>query len=165
MFPRPIQKFIDAFSALPSIGPRQATRLAFHILKLGKASIQELTDAVASLGTIQTCSRCFVPYEANLAASEITLCWICSNKERNQSIIAIVEKPTDLIALEKTKKYKGRYLVLGELDRDGILDTEQKLRIANVKRTIEKEFGMAEEILIALNPTTLGDIDSALIMQ
>ncbi len=191
MLPESLRKFIDLFSSLPSLGPRQATRLAFYILRQGKAAVAELSKAVGSLGYLKTCSQCFFPYDqqavtlspAKGLATNNNLCPICSNPQRKQNVIAIVEKETDLLSLEKTKKFSGRYLVLGELSKDGILDAEQKLRLAHLKSTIQKQFGQAhsagpstpssgprgsgqaEEIIIALNPTTLGDLEAGLIIQ
>lgn len=163
MLPDKIKKFIDIFSALPSIGPRQATRLAYHLVRQGKANIYEVSKAIADLAQIKTCSRCFLSYENGQTAEN--LCHICGNPKRRQDIVAIVEKETDLISLEKPKKFEGRYLILGELDKEALLDPEQKLRLNALKKHLEKTFGQAEEIIIALNPTTAGDLESALIVQ
>lgn len=177
MLPDSLKKFIDLFSSLPSIGPRLATRLAFYLIRQGKAAIIELGKAVGSLGYLKTCSQCFFPYESGYEIRkeyEYTkngLCKICSDKNRRQNVIAIVEKETDLLSLEKTRKFNGRYLVLGELSKDGILNPEQKLRLNSLKGAIQKQFGppqssgQAEEIIIALNPTTLGDMEAGLIIQ
>lgn len=192
MLPDSLQKFIDLFSALPSLGPRQATRLAFYIIRQGRGAVSELTHAIAGLGGLKPCAQCFFPYnpqEVTLSsakglASNNNLCPICSNPERRQNVIAIVEKETDLMSLEKTKKFTGRYLILGEISKDGVLESEQKLRLNNLKSFIQKKFkqahsthstsspqgssgqaGQAEEIIIALNPTTLGDMEAGLIVQ
>ena len=167
MLPDQIKKFIDYFSALPSLGPRQATRLAFHIVRQGKAAIAELANALAGLAHIKTCSQCFFPYELNkkYIGSKENLCSICSNPQRRQDIVAIIEKETDLMSLEKAKKFHGRYLVLGDLSKDGILESEQKLRLNHLKSVLQKNFGQAEEIIIALNPGTLGDLEASLIFQ
>ncbi len=167
MLPDSIKRFVDAVAGLPGIGPRQATRLAFFLIRRGKAAIADLADAVSRLSSITTCANCFLPFEAVSRRSTGTdhLCIICADEKRDQRSIAIIEKETDLISLEKSKKWRGRYLILGELSKDGILDTEQKLRLKNLKAFIEKEFKQAEEILIALNPTTLGDIEAGLIVQ
>jgi len=162
MLPERIRKFIDIFSALPSIGPRQATRLAFYLLRLGKNQILELSRAIQDLVNITTCKFCFLPFESN---NNELLCHICLNNKRKQDVIAIVEKETDLVSIEKANKFDGRYLILGELDKTGILNTEQKLKLKNFKGHIEKKFKKAEEIIIALNPTTVGDMESALLIQ
>lgn len=161
MLPKPIQSFIDLFAKLPSIGPRQATRLAFYIKNLGEGTIADLARAIDDLRIVKTCPRCFFSY---LGDSE--LCFVCSNPQRRQDVVAIVEKETDLISLEKTKKFHGRYLVLGELAKDGLLDNAQKLRLESLKNYLKKNFnGLAEEIVLAMNPTTYGDLNASLIMK
>lgn len=157
MLPEPIKKFVDVFAKLPSIGPRQATRLAFYVSALGKAKIKELTEAVASLATLTTCSRCFRAY-----IGSGKLCSICGDASRNKGLIAIVEKETDLLSLEKTKKFHGWYFLVGELSKLGELNPEQKLRLNSLKGFIKKELGgNAEEIILAVNPNTYGDLASA----
>lgn len=159
MLPNPIKRFIEVFSSLPSIGPRQATRLSFHIKSLGNSVIKELSKAVAGLENINTCGQCFFIYESEK-------CPICTNAQRRKDVFAVVEKETDLISLEKTKKYDGRYLILGDLKKDGILETVQKLRLNSFKKLIEKDLGgKAEEIILAINPTTYGDLNASIIAQ
>jgi len=163
MLPESIQKFVALFSRLPSIGPRQATRLAFHIIRRGRGTITDLAEAISGLARIATCPQCFLPHE--LKSHENNLCDICSNVAREQDLIAIVEKETDLISLEKSRAFTGRYFILGEVGRDGVLDTEQKLRLKSLKNHIEKTFGKAKEIVIALNPTTIGDMEAGALTQ
>ncbi|MDP3999129.1 MAG: toprim domain-containing protein [bacterium] len=178
MLPNPIKNFVDAFARLPSIGPRQATRLAFYISNLGKAKIRELAEAIADLANLVTCSRCFRAYtpasgqdpsagsgQAHSAGSGQVgkggLCSICSDSTRDKSLIAVIEKETDLLSLEKTRKFNGWYLVLGELSKLGELGPEQKLRLSSLKDFIKKELsGSAEEIIIATNPTAYGDLSA-----
>ena len=175
----PIKKFVDVFSSLPGIGPRQATRLAFYLKNLGTNNIQEISDAVVGLNYLKTCSECFsthyqnqpqrkigAPTEASEKTNADNLCSTCSNTQRNKGLIAIVEKETDLISLEKTKKFNGRYLILGDLKKDGVLDSVQKLRLNSLKRSIKRDLsGQAEEIIIAINPTTYGDINANLMLH
>ncbi len=162
MLPEPIKKFAEIFSTLPSIGNRQAIRIAFKLINGGKAKIDELAKTISDLRYLKTCSRCFFVH-----MERDNLCSICSNPNRQQNVIAIIEKETDLISLERTKKFKGRYLVLGELSKTGILDTVQKLRLNHLKDLIKKEFdsAKAEEIIIAVNPTTYGDINASIITK
>lgn len=78
----------------------------------------------------------------------------------------LVEKETDLISLERPKKFNGRYLIIGELSKNGSLESYQKMRLNNLKTFIEKEFGgQAEEIVIATNPTSYGDLQAAIIAK
>ncbi|MDP2695844.1 MAG: toprim domain-containing protein [bacterium] len=161
MLPDPIRKFVDLFAKLPSIGPRQATRLAFYIKSLGDANIADLAKTVEGLQSIKVCPQCFFSY---LGANQF--CDICSNTKRRKDVIALVEKETDLMSLEKTKKFSGRYLVLGELKKDGAIDNLQKLRLTSLKSFIKKELGgQAEEIILAMSPTSYGDLNASIIMQ
>jgi recombination protein RecR len=160
MLPEPIKKFIEIFSILPGIGIRQATRLAFKLINSGKNEIDETAQAVADLKYLKICSQCFFIHQG-----QGNLCEICRDKNRQQNIITIIEKETDLISLERTKKFKGRYLVLGELSKTGVLESIQKLRLNHLKDWIKKEFGQAEEIIIAVNPTTFGDLNASMIAK
>lgn len=164
MLPEPIKKFIEIFADLPGIGVRQATRLAFKMINSGKNKIDETAQAIADLKHLKICPQCFFVFQANPPTGG-TLCHICSDKTRHQNIIAIVEKETDLISLERTKKFKGRYLVLGEITKTGVLDSVQKLRLNHLKDWAKKQFGQAEEIIIAINPTTYGDLNASIIAK
>lgn len=157
MLPDPIKKFVDIFAKLPSIGPRQATRLAFYIASLGKEKTKEIANAVAGLDSLIFCSRCFRTHHGKNG-----LCSICDDSTRQKNIIAVVEKETDILSLEKTKKYNGWYLMVGELSKLGELEPEQKLRLSSLKSFIKKELGgQAAEIILATNPNTFGDISAS----
>lgn len=146
---------------MPSIGPRQATRLAFYIMNLGKGEIETLGRVVSGLAHLKRCPQCFFIHK-NAEA----ICSICGDSQRRSEVIMILEKETDLLSVEKTKKYQGRYLVLGELNKNGILETESKLRLAALKKNIEKNLGgRAEEIILAINPTTYGDVNSLVLAE
>ncbi len=93
------------------------------------------------------------------------LCDICRDPQRQKSIFMVIEKETDLISIERTKKFKGRYLVLGELAKSGNLESAQKLRLNHLKNIIKKEAGKSEEIIIATNPTTYGDLNAMVIAK
>ena len=163
MLPEPIKKFVEVFSKLPSIGPRQATRLAFYIAGLGKNKVKEISEAIAGLNGLTTCSRCFRTFTKGgpSTSSGSTICSICKDPTRVKGLVAIVEKETDLLSLEKTKKFNGWYLVIGELHKNGELEPEQKLRLSALKNYIKKELnGRAEEIILATNPTVYGDLNA-----
>jgi len=171
--PAPIQKVVDALSDLPSIGPRQAIRLAFYLISEGKQNIRALATSIDELGRVKTCERCFFVHQNDGA-----LCDICSNPHRAQGVIMVVEKETDLISLENTGKYTGRYFVIGEIVKTGLLEEWQKLRLRSLKSFIEKPAaadgsgsetgglgGRAEEIILAFNPTSLGDLQASLLTK
>lgn len=154
MLPEPIKNLVDQLAQLPSIGPRQAIRLAFHIKNKGDDAVEQLAGSISALARLKTCPRCFLVHESGSADG---LCSICQNPQRDQKLVAVVEKETDLMSLEKTQKYGGRYLILGELKKDGSLSAEQKTRLASIKD--------AEEIILGISPTTFGDLNVAFINQ
>ena len=159
MLPQQIKNFTTAFAKLPGIGPRQATRLAFFLIGSGKSKINEAARAIVDLGSIKICTNCFF-----IHSNEGNLCGICENPHRTQSVIMIVEKETDLMSIERTRRFTGRYLIIGELAKGGILDAAQRLRMNHLKGIIEKQLdGQADEIIIATNPTTYGDLNAMVI--
>ena len=159
MLPEPIKTFIQIFSTLPGIGIRQATRLAFKLINSGRNRIEETAKAISDLKHLKICSQCFFVYSSTSA-----LCDICRDPHRQKDIIAIIEKETDLISLERTKKFKGHYLILGEFTKTGFLESAQKLRLNHLKNRI-KQSGQVEEIIIAFNPTTYGDLNFSMIAK
>jgi recombination protein RecR len=163
--PLPIEKFIAKLSELPSLGPRQATRLAFHLLRTGENNMRELSEAIAGMRTVKPCSRCFFVYQSD-AVKNGGLCDICRDPRRAQNVIMVVEKETDLLSLENAGKFNGRYFIIGEIPKTGILEDWQKLRLQNLKSCTQKELqGKAEEIILALNPTSTGDFNASLLAR
>ena len=161
MLPDPIQNFIEHFSKLPSIGPRMATRLAFYLANLDKQSLQNLDTALSDLKKLDRCPRCFF-----IKNEDQRLCRICENPKRDSSVIAIIEKETDLLSLEKAGVFNGVYLVLGESNGRGELGTYQKLRLKQFKEVIAKSpGGKAKEIILAISPTTEGDFLAELLKR
>ena len=159
--PKSIRQFVDIFSRLPGIGPRQAIRLAFYFLRQGLAFQEEFIRTLENFKQIGICKQCFY-----ISEDKTGLCGYCGDKNRDQSTIAIVEKETDLISIENTGKFNGRYLVLGDIRKSGILETDQKLRLQSLKKWIEKELGgKAKEIIVAGNPPTEGDIIPSIIAE
>jgi recombination protein RecR len=163
--PDPIQNIVQKLSELPSIGPRQAIRLAFYLVASGKEEIKSLADATAALRDIKICERCFFIHQNKGA-----LCDICANSHRAQNVVMVVEKETDLISLENTGKFTGRYFVIGEIPKAGLLEEGQKLRLASLKAFIQKKppeglGGKAEEIILAFNPTAAGDLQASLLTK
>lgn len=159
--PSPLTKFVEIFSSLPGIGPRQAIRLAFHFITQGVAFNDEVAKTILALKKVKVCRQCFYIHQ-----NESGLCDICSDPNRNKKLIAIVEKETDLMSIENTGQFNGRYLILGDLSRTGILEAGQKLRLNSLKTWIEKELGgKAEEIIVALNPSPQGELMTNLISE
>ncbi len=161
--PDSFQKIADLLSDLPSIGPRQAIRLVFHLIHQGQNNIQNLSQRIGELKKIKICERCFFIHQ-----NADTLCDICRNPGRRQDIIVIVEKETDLMSLENTGRFNGRYFILGSIPKSGILENWQKLRLQGLKSFIGNPppgglNGSAEEIILGFNLTSVGDFNSSLL--
>ena len=152
---------IEELSKLPSIGPRQSVRLAFHLIGENKGELKSFAEAIDGLRSIKICERCFFIHQ-----NDDTLCDICRNPNRKQNIIMVIEKETDLISLEDTKKFIGRYCIVGPIAKTGFLEPWQKLRLQSLKSFIEKNLdGQADEIILAFNPTSLGDFQASLLIK
>lgn len=147
----PVAALVEEFSKLPGIGVKTAQRLTFFVLRSPTDQARRLAEAIMRIKeSIIYCSRCF-----NI--TETDPCAICSNPTRDQGIICVVEEPLDLIALDKTGVYKGLYHVLhgriSPMDGIGVKD----LRINELVRRVE-ESPAVHEIILAMNPGSLGDI-------
>jgi recombination protein RecR len=150
LHPAPVERLISELGKLPGIGRRTAQRLAFHLLRQSDAEAFALADAIREVKErIGLCERCF-----NLAESG-SLCEICTDSRRSETIICVVEEPQDVIPIERTGEYRGRYHVLGGAlsPIDGI-DPED-LRIEELVERVAD--GEVEEVLIATNATTTGE--------
>lgn len=122
--------------------------------------LEDLSAALTGIRELKICSRCFFVHE-----NKEELCDICGNDKRNHKIIAVIEKATDLLSLERTKKFDGQYLVLGDLKKSGVLELEQKRRLDTLKRYVEKNLGgKADEIILAINPTAYGDLNASMLL-
>jgi len=159
--PKLIQNLVDRLARLPSIGPRQATRLAFYLISRGQNELLGLAKEIDDLRKLKICARCFFIHQ-----NGGNLCDICLDSKRDHSTIAIIDKETDLLSIENTKKYHGRYLILGPIPKTGILEEWQKLRVQNLKGFIEKDYdGKATEIILAFSPTASGDFNASLLIK
>lgn len=140
MYPEPIQKLIALFSKFPTIGQRTASRFVFYLLRQSKEDIQKLLEGITELKEkIRTCAFCFNPFDFVQGKSP-ELCDICKNTGRANGLLCVVEKESDLEALEKTQQYDGLYFILGgtigmlkKADRESIRLKELKERVANPK--------------------------------
>ena len=145
----PVQRLVSELGKLPGIGQRTAQRLAFHLLRVEPEEALALADAIREVKEkIRLCEVCF-----NLA--DEPRCRICQDERRDTSIICVVEEPGDVIPIERTHEFRGRYHVLGGAlsPIDGI-DPEH-LKIAQLYGRIAE--GGVEEVVLATNPTTTGE--------
>jgi recombination protein RecR len=152
MYPKSIQKLIDLFSKFPTVGPRTASRFVFYLIGLKKEETDEIINSISALkNNIKVCQNCFKPFE-----TEDAVCEICSNKTRDKTLLCVVEKETDQMSIEKTKKYNGLYFILGgtvsRLKKEDI----QKLRVKELEETIKSKPDI-KEIILATNPNTEGE--------
>ncbi len=153
----PVAALVEEFSKLPGIGVKTAQRLTFFILRSPTDQARRLADAIMRVKeSIIYCSRCF-----NL--TETDPCSICSNAARDQDVICVVEEPLDVLALEKTGRYKGLYHVLhGALSpMNGI--GPKDIRIAELLKRLET--GTIREVIMATNPGFEGDYTASTIRR
>jgi recombination protein RecR len=153
-YAEPVTKLIDEFKRLPSIGQKSAQRLAFHILRTPAADVERLVEALREVKQrITECSVC-----NNL--TDINPCRYCSQPSRDHSMLCIVEQPYDLVAVEKTRSYKGLYHVLhGSLSPiRGMRPSD--LRLDNLLPRLKPENNEGvemREVILATNPNTEGE--------
>ena len=157
--PEPVQNLINAFERLPGIGPKTASRLTFFLLR-GKDDLPEkLSEALAALRlATRLCSICF-----NITLAEQEKCEICTDSRREESIICVVEEPLDVLMLERTGIFNGRYHVLhGVLSPiEGIGPDDIRIR-----QLVERvKGGQIKEVILATNPSMEGDATALYIRQ
>jgi recombination protein RecR len=152
-YPLALQNLIDQFSQLPSVGPKTAERYVFHLLKSSPDKIQLLAQSLSQLkSNIKICSSC-------LAIAENDPCPICLDKTRNEGLLSVVANLQDMISLENTRQYQGKYFVLG-----GLINTIEDIKpddlplqklADKVNLLLKKQASL--EILLALSPTLEGE--------
>lgn len=156
-YPAPLARLLEELMKLPGIGIKSAQRIAFHLLKAPAEEEQGLAEAIAQLRqTIRYCSVCW-------NYTDVDPCRICSDTRRDEDVICVVEEPTTLIAIEKTREFKGRYHVLlgclNPLQGIGPADLKIKELAARLK---DKR---AREVILATNPTVEGEATAVYIAK
>ena len=153
MFAGPIQDLIDELARLPGIGPKSAQRVAFHLLKSEPEDARRLAETIREVKEkVRLCTVCF-----NVTDQE--LCEYCRDSRRDRSVICVVQEPPDIVAIERTREYRGLYHVLqGAISPiDGI--GPEDLRIAELVDRLKlgpDSSGEVKEVIIATNPNTEG---------
>jgi recombination protein RecR len=148
-FAEPMSRLIDELKKLPGIGSKTAQRLAFHILRSSDDDAEALSSAVRDVkASLRLCSVC-----NNI--TDVDPCVYCTSATRNQRLICVVEEPTNIAAIEKTKHFNGVYHVLhGSISPLHGVGPEQ-LRISNLMQRVEG--GQVDEVIVATNPTVEGE--------
>lgn len=159
ILPEPIQNLVDAFSRLPGIGPKTASRLTFYLLNAPEDISLDLAESLGALrnGTDE-CQTCF-----NIMAAGRVECEICTNPARDSELLCVVEEPLDVFALERTSGFQGNYHVLhGVLSPiEGVGPDDLKIREL-IDRVQAAEI---REIILATNPSLEGDATAMYISQ
>jgi recombination protein RecR len=148
-YPEPVARLIEALQKLPGVGPKSAQRMTFFLLKRPADEVGELSAALTALKTrIVHCSRCF-------NVTEEDPCRICSDSARDARSLCVIEEPNDLLAVERTGEFKGRYHVLmGALSPlDGI--GPEDIRVRELLHRLDGE--TVDEVILATNPSVEGE--------
>ena len=158
-YPAPLGRLIDELRRLPGIGPKSAQRVAFFLLRSASDDNRRLGEALATIrDEVGTCETCF-------AFSDTPVCHICQDASRNDSIFCVVEEPQDLLAVERTRDFRGRYHVLhGSLSPvQGVGPDE--LKIAALEKRLRESGGKVEEVIVATSPTVEGEATAAYLAE
>jgi recombination protein RecR len=149
MYEGPVQDLIDEFGRLPGIGPKSAQRIAFHLLKLPTIDAMRLATAISEAkDRVGFCQQCF-------NVSEHQRCVVCSDPRREDGVLCVVEEPRDVVAIEKTQEFRGRYHVLqGCLNPIEGIGPEQ-IRVSELIGRIEVE--SITEVILCTNPNIEGE--------
>ncbi|MEI2699774.1 MAG: recombination mediator RecR [Microthrixaceae bacterium] len=144
-----VQELIDCLGRLPGIGPKSAQRIAFHLLKVDSEEANRLARAIVEVkDKVGFCTRCF-----NIAEGE--LCTVCADPRRDAHVLCVVEEPRDVVAIERTREFRGRYHVLqGAIDHLQGIGPEQ-LRIRELVQRVGDE-GITE-VILCTNPNLEGE--------
>lgn len=148
-YPEPVSKLIEGFMKLPGIGPKTAGRLAFFVLGMKEDDVLDLAKALVNAKRqLQYCSVC-----NNI--TDVDPCHICRDKQRDRSVICVVQEPKDVVAMEKTREFSGYYHVLhGAISpMDGI--GPEDIKIPGLLKRLEDE--QVKEVILATNPNIEGE--------
>jgi recombination protein RecR len=149
VYAAPVQELIDELGRLPGVGPKSAQRIAFHLLKIAKPDAMRLATAIREAkDRVSFCQRCF-----NIAEGDA--CELCTDERRDPTILCVVEEPRDIVAVEKTQEFNGRYHVLqGAISPIEGVGPEQ-LRIRELLQRLDGEG--VQEVILCTNPNLEGE--------
>jgi recombination protein RecR len=149
VYAQPVQELIDELGRLPGVGPKSAQRIAFHLLKVEKVDALRLARAITEAkDRVTFCEQCF-----NIAEGPV--CDLCADERRDSTLLCVVEEPRDIVAVEKTQEFNGRYHVLqGAISPIEGIGPEQ-LRVRELLARIDKE--NVAEVILCTNPNLEGE--------
>ena len=149
-YPAPLARLIDELRRLPGIGPKSAQRIAFHLLKLAPEDANRLAHAIREAKEkVRFCERCF-----NVA--DAALCPICADDRRDPTVVCVVEESRDIVSIERTGEFRGRYhVLLGAMSPLEGIGPEQ-LKIKELVARLEPEG--VREVILCTNPNTEGEV-------
>ena len=153
----PIERLVAGLKRLPGIGEKSATRLAFYLLGAPDAAVEELADAIGRLKRDTVlCEQCF-------DLTDASPCAVCRDDKRDPAVLCVVEEPADLAAIERSRRFQGRYHVLGGAlsPIDGVGPGD--LRIAELEERVRRED--VREVILATNPNAEGDATAHFICE
>ena len=152
MYSPSIKKLIDIFSKFPTIGPRTAARFVFYLIQKPREEVQEIIDSISQIKkNVKNCSLCFNAFE-----SEGVLCPICLNNSRNKKLLCVISSETDLLAIEKIRKYNGLYFIFGGTVSALKKADVEKLRVKELEERVKK-YPEIQEIILAISSTAEGE--------
>lgn len=156
-YAKPLARLVEAFERLPTIGPKTAQRLAFHILRAPREEVEEFAQALLDAITqLRPCSQCF-------NFTEEDPCPICRDPRRDPSVICVVAEPKDVVAIENTGEFHGLYHVLQGLLSPADHLYPEDLRIAELVSRVQR--GGVQEVILATSPVVEGDATAIYIAQ
>ena len=156
VYAQSVQQLIDELARLPGVGPKSAQRIAYHLLRLPAEDARRLSESIDEVKRrITFCRRCFDIAETDGESSDEVECGMCRDPRREEHVLCVVEEPKDVVAVEKTQRYRGRYHVLqGHLDPIRGIGGDQ-LRLAELIKRIDDE--SITEIIVCTNPNIEGE--------
>ncbi len=161
MIPSPLKYLTESFTKYPGVGPRQAQRFAFFVLKQSEQERQNLINALVSLSQVNLCEECYLP--KNLKDKK---CSVCSVENRLNNLICVIERETDLMNIEKTHSFLGKYIILGD-NISPIKDS--RFIYERIKTLLNRLLKLPEdekkEVILALNNTREGNFTTLYIQE
>ncbi len=156
MYPKVVQALINYFSQFPNIGPKTAERFVLYLFQKSPEDLQKFTEMIQELKGVKICQIC-----GNI--SEQLTCSICADQKRDRKTVCVIAEIPDLIAIEKTREYKGLYHILGGVINQFRQIGPEQLRIKNLLKRIENS--QIREIILALNPNLEGETTSLYLIE